>query len=162
MTMLDLLLMRFRNQCLASLSFLQQKHLFCFSFDIIHVLPMFNVQNEFQLYHHFIMPHSLFLVRSILVIKNKWPMNNEVLEHLFFLFIDRKRNYSLFRIDLNKSMVEENLVFILDDVQITPIHLIRLMKVRCGLFNRSCRSCLTSLLSEFYSMTFYPSVHVYR
>lgn len=68
---------------------------------------------------------------------------------LSLLFTGRKRHCSLFRSDLNKSVVEGNLVVFLDDVQSIPNDLSSLVKARCGLFNKSFRSFLTLPFSQF-------------
>ncbi len=78
---------------------------------------MFDVQKLYRFQHQFIMQHFVFHVVLILIMKDKWPMNNEVL--LRKLFFDTKTKLDLFNFssDLEEALLDENVVVTLDDVQ---------------------------------------------
>ncbi len=82
---------------------------------------MFDVQKLYPFQHQFIMQHFVFHVVLILIMKDKWPMNNEVLQRklIFNTKAKKERKFDLFDFssDMDEALLDENVVVTLDDVQ---------------------------------------------
>ncbi len=79
---------------------------------------MFDVQKLYSLKHRFIMQHFVFHMVLFLIMKDKWSMNNEVLQRkVIFNVKTNKFDLSNFSSDMEEALLDENVVVTLDDVQ---------------------------------------------